>query len=178
MSRDNEPARDDVAARAATSADTRSDEPRVIAEGADDRGRSQTDDANPNASRLEDRRGTREEGRPVRITVNDSFAQEVGPEATRAYVDVLARVAETASGDAPGDVTDRLLDAWSNAGIQVDRMEASKIGEMIADHTRGRLVVVDSRDNVLHGRDVTDGEGGDPSARQDEPADPDRPFYS
>lgn len=179
MTRDNEPTSPSDApvargsgggASAATRRDTRGHDPSVTA-----RHDSEISDTNVNDPDLEGRRGAREEGRPVRITVNRTFAEEVGPEGVRSYVDVLARVGEASQGVPASEVTEQLLDAWSAAGVHVEPIEAGKIAEKVADPTRGDIIIVDSADNELYGRDIPEGMR---SARQDEPDDPDRPVWA
>lgn len=158
-------------ATAATTRDTRGHEPDVTA-----RHDSEISDTNVNDPDLKGRRGAREEGRPVRLTVNKTFAEEVGPEGVRSYVDVLARIGEGARGVQASEVTERLVDGWSAVGLHVAPLEAGKIAEKVADPTRGDLIIADGAGNELYGHDVTD--GGQRSARQEEPDDPDRPVWA
>lgn len=182
MTRDNDPTHPSDApgaresgggATAATTRDTRGHghDPEVIA-----RHDSETGDVNLNHPDLDGRRGAREEGRPVRLTVNQAFVEQVGPEGLRSYVDVLARVGEATRRVPVAEVTERLLHEWSAAGLHVEPVEAGKIAERVADPTRGPLIVVDADNNELYGHDVT--EGGQRSARQEEPDDPERPFWA
>ncbi len=140
-------------------------------------GTSDAEGVDVNAAGLGARRGDREEGRIVHVTVNQAFAEAVGPEGVRAYVDTLALVADRHRGDEADAVRDILIDRLGVAGIGLDPTEAAKLAERITDPTRGELVVATDDGRVLHG-DAAHEEGGERSARQPEPGDPERPLYS
>lgn len=138
---------------------------------------SDTAEVDINNPDLAGRRGNEETTRTSRITVNSGFADEVGPEGVRAYVDTLAAVAGGAAGRAPSDILEELTRGWERAGVRVPEPEAALIADKIVDGGAETLVVVAEDGQVLYGEDVAP-EGGQSSARQDEPADPDRPLYT
>ncbi|WP_068434438.1 hypothetical protein [Piscicoccus intestinalis] len=138
---------------------------------------SDTAEVDVNNPDLQGRRGTEETTRTSRITVNSGFADEVGPEGVRAYVDTLTAVAGGAAGRAPSEILEELTRGWERAGVRVPEPEAALIADRIVDGGAETLVVVAEDGQVLYGEDVAP-DGGESSARQDEPDDPDRPLYS
>lgn len=138
---------------------------------------SDTAEVDINNPDLEGRRGNQETTRTSRITVNSGFADEVGPEGVRSYVDTLAAVAGGAAGRAPSEILEELTRGWERAGVRVPEPEAALIADKIVDGGADTLVVVAEDGQVLYGEDVAP-EGGQSSARQDEPDDPDRPLYT
>ena len=138
---------------------------------------SDTAEVDVNNPDLQGRRGTEETTRTSRITVNSGFADEVGPEGVRAYVDTLTAVAGGAAGRAPSEILEELTRGWERAGVRVPEPEAALIADKIVDGGAETLVVVAEDGQVLYGEDVAP-DGGESSARQEEPDDPDRPLYS
>lgn len=138
---------------------------------------SDTAEVDVNNPDLQGRHGTEETTRTSRITVNSGFADEVGPEGVRAYVDTLTAVAGGAAGRAPSEILEELTRGWERAGVRVPEPEAALIADKIVDGGAETLVVVAEDGQVLYGEDVAP-DGGESSARQDEPDDPDRPLYS
>lgn len=134
-------------------------------------------DADVNESDIEDRRGSAEEGRQLRLSVNTAFAEQIGPEGLDSYVATLVAIGDSHRGADLPDAKQALAAAFERAGIAVPEIEIGRLAEQLSDSTRADLVVVMDDGRVLHGDDRY-GEGGNPSARQEEPGDPDRPVYS
>lgn len=134
-------------------------------------------DVEVNDSDLEDRRGAAEEGRQLRLSVNTAFAEQIGPEGLESYVATLATIGESHRGADQAETAQALGAALERAGIAVPEIEIARLAEQLSDETRADLVIATDDGRVLHGDDRF-GEGGNPSARQEEPEDPDRPVYS
>ncbi|MDO5710505.1 MAG: hypothetical protein Q4P32_02015 [Micrococcales bacterium] len=139
--------------------------------------RKTTDDVNVNDGDLHSRRGAAEEGRQLRLSVNTAFAEQIGEEGVASYVATIVEVGQRHQGADVADAVEALRSSWDRAGIAVPDIETRRLAEQLADPTRADLVIALDDGRVLHGDDRL-GEGGNRSARQDEPGDPDRPAYS
>jgi hypothetical protein len=129
----------------------------------------------------DDRIGTGQTPETLGIIVNTAFAEQIGEEGVRRYVEVLEAAAQNArDGGAAGDVEEHLRSTLDDAGIQLAAPRYAVLAEQLVHLARhgGPLSVALDDGTVLAGpRLVVPGsvpaEQGEPDPESSE-----RPTYS
>src|SRR5580765_222402 len=89
---------------------------------------------------------------PVRIGLNRSFEEELGPDGVRAYVEALVATGQELAGRTTNQVADRLHERLDRAGIRVPALSYERSAEQLIE-SAGQLLVVSADGMVLHGVD-------------------------
>ncbi|MDF8263229.1 hypothetical protein [Luteipulveratus flavus] len=108
------------------------------------------------------------------LTINEPWADRVGPDGVAAYVRILADVTDSYD-DAPVAQVEEDLHARLDAeGLRLTDLAYAHLAEKIVE-TRGvGLCIVDHHGTVLHGTLAE----ADPPNATDDPEHPDRPIFS